>query len=111
MQTALYLIWSIFPLFFFILGLWALLEKKSNKHARAQNPDDFFRQGFFVLLCVLASVGIDRFILPKIISDEATLNFTRIVLLPVVFWIGGMIVGPSQAITISKARKTPPNQR
>ena len=105
MQTALYIIWSLFPLFFFILGLYAFLEKKSNKHARAQNPEDFFRQGFFVLMCVLASVGIDRYVLPEFLEDEATINFIRIILLPVVFWVGGMVIGPSQAIRIAKAPK------
>lgn len=106
MVTVLYIIWFLIPSLFFVIGLWSKLEQLSGK-GRRENPGDFFRQGFFVLVCVLVCVGIDTYVLADIIDfllpDILPLGFYQALLLPVVLYIAALIIGPSTPILISKA--------
>ena len=108
MTKALYIVWFLFPLFFFGIALWSKLEEVSTKKAKRENPGDFLQQGLFVLACVIVSVLIDQFVLESIVShfpDFAPLGFYQIILLPLVLLVAAMTVGPSEKIRISK----PPN--
>ncbi|RIL08966.1 MAG: hypothetical protein DCC75_07640 [Proteobacteria bacterium] len=106
MHIALYIVWFLIPSFFFIMAAWGLLEKFSNKHKK-ENPGDFFKQGIFVLACVLLCVLIDQTILPAVsealIPEYLSLGFWQVVLLPLVLLIGSKLVGGSSPILISRA--------
>lgn len=109
MTAALYILWFLIPAFFFLLALWAKLEQLGGS-VKKQNPKDFFQQGFFVLVCVLICVVIDRYILADLVNNFApeimTLGFFQAILLPAVLLIGAKIIGPTQEILIgSKNRK------
>jgi len=116
MQTAIYIIWFLIPLFFFTMALWSRLEQVGGKSKR-ENPGDFFRQGVFVLVCVLISIGIDQLLLEDIVSSVSPafipLGFYQIVLLPLVLYLAALISGPSKAIKIqrNKSSKKPGSKR
>lgn len=105
MHTAIYIVWAIIPIFFFILALWAKLEQVSNKSKR-QNPGDFLRQGTFVLVCVFISLLIDHYLLNwafEAFSPEwIPLGFYQIILLPLVLCIAASAFGPSRDLRIKK---------
>jgi hypothetical protein len=106
MRIALYIIWFLIPLTFFLMSLWAYLEMLGDKH-RKENPADHFRQGIFVLACDLIAVAIDQYLLEDLLNVVfgawVPLMFAQIVLLPVVLYIGALILGPSRAILIGSA--------
>ena len=62
MRTALYIIWFLIPTCFFLLALWAKLEQIGNR-AQKQNPGDFLKQAYFVLL--RPGFRADRTLLPR----------------------------------------------
>ena len=106
MTTALYIIWGLIPLFFFLMALWSLLEKFSGKK-KHERPGDLFRQGLFVLLCVLISIAIDHYLLPTI-SESIDFGYIpygvyQLILLPSVLYIAAKIIGPTKPIQIDKA--------
>ncbi len=106
MRTFLYIIWFLFPLAFFVMALWAGLEKVSNRQKK-ENPGDFLKQGTFVLVCVLISILLDQFaldsVMQTVIGDYLPLGFLQVMLLPVVLYIGAKVLGPTKSILISKA--------
>ena len=106
MRTALYIIWLLFPAFFFAMALWARLEQISDK-SKKENPGDFMRQGFFVLLCVGVCVFIDRTVLERLAQsiwpEWLPLGFYQVILLPLVLLIGAKAIGPSKEIRIDRA--------
>lgn len=105
MRTALYILWGLLPLFFFSIAAWAFLEKLADKDRR-ENPMDFFSQGIFVLVCVLASVAIDQYCLESLVNavlpDLVPLIFYQALLLPFVLLVGSYLVGPSKKILIGQ---------
>jgi len=115
MHTVLYIIWFLIPASFFILALFARLEQMGGS-VRKQNPVDFLRQGFFVLIAVLVAVAIDRYILPGFVAawapDYLPLGLFQILLLPAVLLGASYLIGPSKSILVgsentkaSKSRK------
>lgn len=116
MRTAIYIIWALIPIGFFLLALWAKLEKMSAQSWAKERAGDYFRQGLFVLVCVIISVAIDTYFLESlseaIMPDLVPLWFYEIMLLPVVLYIGALISGPSKEIKISRApRRSDPRKR
>jgi len=109
----LYALWFAIPAFFFLTALWAKLEQLSRS-PRRQNPGDFMRQGFFVLLCVLAAIGIDRYLLTAL-NDKLPawlpLPFLQVLLLPLVLLIGARLIGSSKPIKIEKAPRPTDRRR
>lgn len=106
MQTALYVIWFLIPLFFFVMALWCWLEEMGGK-TKKENPGDFLKQGLFVLACVLISIVIDRYaleaVVTSVLNDWVPLGFVQIMLLPIVLYVGALLLGPSKEILIGKA--------
>ena len=109
MQTFIYIVWFAIPLFFFGVTLWAGLEQATAKKQQRQNTGDFFRQGSFVLGCVLLAVIIDQYWLVQLVETIAPawlpLLFFQVILLPVILYIGALIVGPSREIRIGYKSK------
>ena len=105
MRTALYIIWFLFPAFFLLLALWGKLEQMGNKQ-KAQNPGDFFKQGVFVLFCVIIAVFIDQQILEGLVSsfspDFIPLGFYQVLLLPLLLLVAAKLVGPTTTISLKK---------
>lgn len=108
MQVALYIIWFLIPLFFFLMALWVQTEKWSGKASR-ENVKDYIKQGGFVLLCVLLSVGIDYFAIARMDLDKLPSwlppNFLRVFILPLVLYIAALIIGPTRDIRIEREGK------
>lgn len=119
MHTFIYIVWFAIPLFFFGITLWAGLEQATAKKKQRENTGDFFRQGLFVLGCVLVAVMIDQYWLAQLVETTAPdwlpLLFFQVVLLPIVLYLGALIVGPSREIRIGykskNARKKARQQR
>lgn len=105
MITFLYIIWFGVPVFFFILGLWALMEKWGGS-PKKQNPADFFKQGVFVLAGTLICVVIDQYFLESLASsvlmDILPLPILQIALFPAVLLIGALIIGPTKPLLVSR---------
>ncbi len=106
MQTALYLLWILIPLFFFLLALWSALEKVGGGTGKPSGGD-YFRQGLFVSACVGICILIDRTVLPDIAAaiapDYVPLGVYQAVLLPAVLYLGAVVFGGSKDIMIGKA--------
>lgn len=112
MRTVLYFVWFLVPLFFFGVALWSKLETVGGKQ-RHERPGDNLKQAFFVLVCVLISIGIDQWALEDIATTlsfgdllSLPLGFYQIMLLPVVMYAGALLVGGSKPIRITKVTHT-----
>jgi len=105
----LYVVWFLIPAAFFLLALWSKLEQigKAGKH---ESTSDLIHQGFFVLVCVLIAVLIDRFLLEKAVTayspDLLPIGFYQTILLPLILVIGAKLVGSSKEIKITKTTHT-----
>lgn len=105
---ALYVLWCLLPLFFLTMALWTKLEEISTKQVKSDGAGDFFRQGIFVLICVIISFGIDFTMLESLVApftDFVPIGFFRIALLPSVLYLAALVAGPSKAIRITKASR------
>jgi hypothetical protein len=106
MTSALYIVWFLIPTFFFLMALWSQLEKLSGR-PKKENSEDFFRQGFFVLGCVLVAVLMERYaidyITNSIFQGFVPKGVWQVLLLPIIFLIAAKLLGPSQEIRIGKA--------
>lgn len=103
----LYAIWFIFPLFFYTLALWGKLERLSGNRNR-EDPVDYLRNGSILLLCALASLFFDLYLLDSLlmpIVGELLMprTFYRIILFPIVLLLAAKILGPSKEIKIARA--------
>ena len=106
METLVYVFWGAIPAFFFLMALWQWLEGfRGKKHTN--EVIDFLRQGFFVLCCVAATFGIYELIfIPYInpmIQSYVPTFLIKFLLLPIVLYIAGSVVGPTKDIKITKA--------
>ncbi len=100
MTTALYTVWLLIPAFFFLLALWGLLENFSSRKGKKHKPGDQLKQGIFVLFCVLICIGLDRTVLEDVTNaifpEWLPLEFFRALLLPLVLYLGALLIGPSK---------------
>lgn len=115
MRTTIYVLWSLVPLFFLLTWLWGVLERLGKEEKRGSSLDAF-KQFFFVLLCVLVCIAIDQTVLADIVSnifaDFLPLALFQVILLPVVLYLGALVIGPSKQILITKAPSpTKPKKR
>lgn len=106
MTIALYSIWALIPLLLFLMALWSYLEKTAGKK-KQERPGDLFRQAIFTTVCCLASIALDQYCLPIVLTDIFTeylpYGVYQVILYPAVLFVGAKIIGPSKAIMISKA--------
>jgi hypothetical protein len=107
MHTALYVIWFLAPTFFFVLALWAKLEQMSGS-VKKHDPISLFRQGIFILICVILACLIDTYVLEGIVASFSPqfipLGFYQIMLLPVILILAARVVGPSEPILIGSKK-------
>jgi hypothetical protein len=112
MHAALYIVWFAIPTFFFLMALWSSLEKLSGR-PKKENPEDFFKQGLFVLGCVLLAVLIETyaidFITNSIFQAIVPKGVWQVLLLPLILLIAAKLLGPSQDIKIGRAPR--PSER
>jgi uncharacterized membrane protein len=108
MHTALYVIWFLCPTFFFVLALWAKLEQMSGS-VKKHDPISLFRQGVFLLICVLIACLVDTYVLEGMVAslspDFIPLGFYQIMLLPVILVIGAQVIGPSSTLLIGAKKE------
>ena len=115
MQTALYIIWILVPLAFYLLALWSRLEqstqiKKGKK--RSKEAGDLLKQAYFVTGCSVATFLLDAYMIPKIesmIPPSIPIEFVKLILYPIVLLVAGILVGGSDPVRIQKAPS--PTQR
>lgn len=110
LDNVLYFIWGAIPAFFFLMALWSWLEKVGGKK-RQERPEDFLRQGFFVLGCVIMAFIIEAHVLKDLVAmvpyaNTAPYGIYQVVLLPFLLYAASKIVGPTKDIKIDKAPKT-----
>jgi len=90
-----------------MISLWAVLEKKFG-HRKHEQPGDYSRQGWFTLFCVIVAFIIDIFTLENLVASYSPrvipLPFYQLILLPLIMYIGAMIVGPSAELRIAKSK-------
>ena len=106
MQTALYVIWILIPLGFYLLVLWAKLEQISGKN-KVENIPDLLSQAVFVTVCSGITYLIDTYALEigysALSPDFIPIGFYKILLLPFVLLLGAKVWGGSRDIQISNA--------
>jgi hypothetical protein len=104
--VVLYTIWGLLPLGFLGMALWSFLERMGGK-AQVNDDASLFRQFLFVLGCVLLAVAIDQYALEWIVSDLLSkilpLGVFQVALLPLILFLGAIIIGPSEEIRIGRA--------
>lgn len=75
------------------------------------NPADYFKQGVFVLVCVLVSVLIDQVALESLVNVIAPewlpLEFFQVILLPIVLVIAAKWTGGSKKVRIAPPGSAP----
>ena len=105
-RTVIYAIWILFPLFFFGIALWSGLERLGGRDKR-DNIGDYFRQGLFVSGCVAAAIVIDQLFLESLVSSifppSIPFMLFKLLLLPFVFYLASMLIGPSKAVRSEKS--------
>lgn len=88
------------------MALWAFVESLSAKKDN-QAATDLLRQGLFLADCVLVSIAIDYYFLPKIFESFSPefipYEIYQFILLPVVLYLAAKIIGPTSSIQIGKA--------
>lgn len=106
MQTLIYILWLLLPLFFLGHALWIKLEQLGGR-GKNEKPGDYFKQGLFVTGCSLFCFGFDKYVLQSLVpqySPEAIpLWFYQFILLPIVLVLGAKCIGGTEEIRISKA--------
>ncbi|MCB0336040.1 MAG: hypothetical protein KDD62_07025 [Bdellovibrionales bacterium] len=104
----LYGIWLLLPAFYFLLGLWCLLERYSKSPTK-QNPEDFFKQGVFLAIAVAIAVALDQYVLGSLVAQYSPsfipLGFYQILLLPLILIIGAKIFGGSEEVVLGRGLK------
>ena len=73
MTIAIYIVWFLIPLCFFLMALWSFLEALSGKGS-SHAAIDLSRQGLFLFACVLASIALDYYVLPVLV-DSLSFDF------------------------------------
>ena len=101
-----YAIWILIPCIYLFLGVWGKVEQLTKSSIK-QNPNDFFRQGAFVTICVAIAFAVDKHLLQDFIDITLQgflpLELAQVLLLPLIFVIAASIWGPTKKQRISAA--------
>lgn len=104
--VVLYTVWVLLPLGFLGMALWSFLERMGGK-TQVHDDASLFRQFLFVLGSVLIAVAIDQYalkwVVSDILSDVLPLGVFQVALLPLVLFLGAVLIGPSEEIRIGRA--------
>jgi hypothetical protein len=106
-RTILYILWYSWGALYFVMGIWAVLEKV-GKSQKKQNPQDFFRPGVFVTIVAIVATIIDLYFIESLaawVKIEPLL--LRIALFPALLAVAAKITGPTKSISISANKKRP----
>jgi len=108
MSIAVDVIWILIPSVIMLLAMWDYIDNKARKR-NDRHSFNLMKQAFFISLCVVCCILIDRYlldtILDSILMNLVTRDLMQILLLPVVLVIASVIVGPSKAIMIGDRAK------
>ena len=101
MTTALYIIWALIPIIYFLLALWAILEKFGDKRKQTnREAADLFKQlgivSIFVAICFIIDMFFLESTLAPLIPSFIPIELIRILLLPLVFLIGSHALGGTE---------------
>lgn len=111
MRTAVYVFWALVVIGYFMLGLWAMLEKMGDKVSPKGRHEarDIFKQFVFVVvvigICVLSDLFlVDSMIMPMM-PDFVPRAFIQVILLPAVLYLGSLAIGGSKPLRVEKGKK------
>ena len=106
---AIHFIWILIPAVYLFYGIWGILEQLSKSNQK-QNPNDFFRQGAFVAVCVGIAFIIDYNFLENFVDGTLggaiPIELAQVLLLPLIFVIGAIILGPTKEQLINTISTT-----
>ena len=109
MRLALYTVWFLLPVVFFVLALWAKLEQAGGDRRTAE-AGDLVRQGIFVLTAAGVSLALDVLVLipavEPLLPEWLPLGVLEVALFPAVLFIQALILGPSKEISLTRRSKT-----
>lgn len=104
-RTILYILWYSWGALYFVMGIWAVLEKVGKSHKK-QNPQDFFRPCLFVTAVAIVATIIDLYLIETLASwVRIDVLLLRIALFPALLAVAASITGPTKAISISAKKK------
>lgn len=112
MQTALYVIWFLLPLFFVIFAIWAKLEQWQGQPKR-ERAGDYARQAVFTFVCAVIAVLLDQYVVTGLVnwidSSLMPLGLAQILLYPLVLLVGARFIGgtPQEHIAPPSLRPKP----
>jgi len=91
-----------------LMAMWDLIDNKARKR-KDRHSFNLMKQAFFVSLCVVCCILIDRYLLDTIVESVLMNLVTRdlmlILLLPVVLVFASVVLGPSKSIMIADSTK------
>jgi hypothetical protein len=115
METLVYVIWFSFPAIFYIMALWAQLEKWGGRSNQGDAIKIYIKQGSFVLGCVLLCILIDKTILDEIVASYLdpyiTRGLARFLLFPLILLLVAQIFGGSKPVQLQSKRINKANRR
>ena len=109
MDIAFYIIWTLIPLGFLLAALWAKLESmgSSASQKRAKEAVDLFKNFLFLAACCgitfLIDINFSKQIVEPLMPSFVPLGMFRVLLLPIVLYIGALLLGGSKPIRIKKS--------
>jgi hypothetical protein len=87
-----------------LLAMWDCIDSKARKR-KDRHSFNLMKQAFFVALCVVCCMLIDRYLLDMIVESVLMNLVTRdlmlILLLPIILVVASVIAGPSKAVMIA----------
>jgi hypothetical protein len=108
MSIAIYVTWILIPSVITLLAMWDFIDNKARKR-KDKHSLNLMKQAFFIALCVVCCVLIDRFLLDivveSVLMNLVTRDLMLILLLPIVLVVASVIAGPSKAIMIADSAR------
>ena len=111
MNYVFYTIWILIPVCYYLLVIFTKFEqttlKKKGKKP-SQEPGDLIKQAYFLTACTIVTLIldytlVDQGFLEPLLPSFIPLGFIKLLLYPIVLFVGGMFVGGSKPIRIEKA--------
>jgi hypothetical protein len=106
MRTVVYLVWFLIPLSIIGIALWNFIENKAKKKVDRYSGQ-LLRQALFTSLCVGVAVLCEQFaldfVMVTVMQGFVPREIILVLLLPLVMVVAATVIGPTAAISITKA--------
>ena len=110
MRIAIYIVWALIPIGYFLSALWAKLEQMTNQRKKNfREAGDITKQAFVVTgmvgICYLIDIFLMDNTIAPLLPSFVPKEFAELILLPLVMYIGALAMGGTDPIRITKAPK------